>query len=166
MKLIVEIPKPANVLDFVVFDPVEAGESWTDCYPGHRRSKAVEIYIDGKKLLDRIREIEEPFAASEGMPDLAGDYGHLPPEWLYHDLKNAVRENGAPDRHGVELYCCAGCGDPGCWSVCVNVKEDDRFVYWYDFFHNHRKWIYLLFYRFEKTAYEQALQKLIVADAQ
>ena len=34
MKLIVEIPKPANMLDFVVFDPVEAGESWTDVIPG------------------------------------------------------------------------------------------------------------------------------------
>lgn len=147
-----------NNLDFKMFDPVEAGEVWAVDFGSNH--KVVEIYIDGKRLLDTIRKIEVPYAKEEGHPDLAGDYGHVSPSELYSDLSTATDENSYSYELGVYLFCCAGCGEPGCWSVTLQVKEDEESVYWYNFEHEHRDWEYNLTYRFEKNAYAQALHKL------
>ena len=64
-----------NTLKFELFDPVEAGETWAITWGFDY--KVVEIYVDGEKLLDIIREIEAPYANEEGYPELAGAYGHI-----------------------------------------------------------------------------------------
>ena len=149
-----------NTLDFKMFDPVEAGEPWAVSFGA--KDKVVEIYIDGKKLIDTIREIEYPYMKEEGLlDDPDGDYGHVSPSSLYNDLTWVVDKNGyADDFLGVYLFCCADCGEEGCWSVTLHVKKDDQYVYWHDFQHEHRHWVYNLTYKFEKEAYEKALQKL------
>ena len=147
-----------NTLDFKMFDPVEAGEEWAVDFGSNH--KVVEIYIDGQRLLDTIREIEIPYAQGEDSPELAGDYGHVSPRELYSDLSTAADENSYSHDLGVYLFCCASCGEPGCWSVTLRVREDADFVYWYGFEHEHRGWEYNLEYKFEKKAYEQAMKKL------
>ena len=141
-----------------MFDPIKAGEVWAVEYGSDH--KVVEVYIDGQKLLDIIKAIEIPYAQEEGCPEIAGDYGHISPRHLYSDLSAATDTNGYFDNLGVYLFCCAGCGEPGCWSVTFRVKEDAEYVYWHGFEHEHRDWEYNLFYKFEKKAYAQALRKL------
>ena len=40
--------------------------------------REVEVAIDGVSLIDRLREVERPFAEEEESPDLAGNYAGLP----------------------------------------------------------------------------------------
>ena len=80
-----------NTLKFELFDPVEAGETWAITWGFDY--KVVEIYVDGEKLQDIIREIEVPYAHEEGHPKLAGSYWHLSPKEMYFDLGTALIEN-------------------------------------------------------------------------
>ena len=80
-----------STLKFESFDPVEAGEKWAITWGADY--KVVEIYVDGERLLDIIREIEVPYAHEEGHPKLAGSYGHLSPKEMYFDLGTALIEN-------------------------------------------------------------------------
>ena len=83
--------KKTSTLKFDSFDPVEAGEKWAITWGADY--KVVEIYVDGERLLDSIREIEVPYAKEEGHPKLAGSYGHLSPKEMYFDLGTALIEN-------------------------------------------------------------------------
>ena len=147
-----------NKLTFRLFDPVKAGEEWavSDNYP----YKVVGISIDGRELLDIIREIEYPYLKEEDSLILDGDYGHLPPDRLYEDLREAAQPGTYYYKRGAELFCCGSCGEPGCWSVTCKVREECGVVLWYGFRHNHRDWDYNLTFRFEKSAYEKAMRIL------
>ena len=149
--------KFVNTLDFEMFDPVKAGEMWAVDYGSNH--KVVEIIIDGKKLIDIINEIEKPYLKAEGID--AG-YGHNSPKWLYSDLTAALDDKRYfdYDYDDIYLFVCDECGEPGCWTVHCRLKEEDGFVYWYDFHHSHRDWEYDLTFRFEKSAYEKAMRKL------
>lgn len=149
-----------NTLDFEVFDPVEAGEQWALSWGSDH--KVTEIYIDGRKLLDIIHEIELPYAVEEGRTTRAEeDYGHLSPEVLYMDLNTDAAAAGDPDDDRAYLFCCGNCGEIFCWTVSMKVKGDEQYVYWYDFKHERRPgWDYNLTFKFEKKEYEEALWKL------
>ena len=147
-----------NTLKFEFFDPVEAGETWAITWGFDY--KVVEIYVDGEKLLDIIREIEAPYAKEEGYPELAGAYGHISPKDLYFGLGTALIENSDACDNKVYLFCCEDCGDILCWSISFMVKEDEKYVYWYDFKHEHRNWKYDLTFRFEKEENEEGLWEL------
>lgn len=136
--------------------------------------KTAVITIDGRKLLDIIREIELPYAEEEGRlakkegvaeededySDLAGAYGHLSAKVLFDNLKTGISDCGSSHDERVYLFCCGDCGEIFCWTVSMKVRMDEHYVYWYDFKHEHRNWEYNLSYTFEKTAYEAALRKL------
>lgn len=150
-----------NVLEFKMLDPIEAGEPWAVDYGSNHQ--VVEVIIDGESILDIIRKIEKTYLQEEGLlrlQDHGNDYGHISPKDLYDDLGSAMVIGSYACDFGVHLFCCGECGEPGCWSVKFRVKEDDGFVYWYDFRHNHRDWTYNLNYRFEKKAYQKAMNKL------
>lgn len=140
----------ADKLEFKLIDPVEANENWALEYGS--KCKGVEIYINGTEIVPILKGIEILYASKEGKPHLAGDYGHNTPKHLYSQLTKSL--------DGAELLCCGGCGDSGCWSVLVSIEQDDEYVYWNHFEHNHRDWEYGLSYRFEKQEYEQAMQQL------
>ena len=147
-----------NTLDFVMFDPIEAREEWAVDFGSTH--KVVEILIDGRSMKEHIQEIERPFIKEDpSIEDDTEQYGHVSPKSLYDDLMEAadpLYDSGL----GVYLFCCASCGEQGCWSVTCKVKEDEQYVYWYDFQHEHRDWNYHLSFRFDKDAYEQAMRKL------
>uniref|UniRef100_UPI00405623EC hypothetical protein n=1 Tax=Acetatifactor sp. TaxID=1872090 RepID=UPI00405623EC len=121
-------------------------------FEGEKSFKVVQILLNGKDFIEMLREIEKPYAEAEGKPHLAGDYGYVSPKHLYRELTKMS--------DGAELLCCGGCGDSGCWSVMVSVREDDEYVYWENFEQNHRDWEYSLSYKFEKKEYDQVMEML------
>ncbi len=139
----------ADTLEWKLIDPVAAKEAWA--LEHGSRCMGVEIYLNGQEIVSLLREIELPYATQEGKLHLAGDYGHNAPQHLYKMLTEETE---------VELLCCGGCGDSGCWSVVVTVREEEDYVYWEHFAHNHRDWEYPLSYCFDRQEYEQALQQL------
>lgn len=147
-----------NQLDFNLIDPLSAGEEWAEDV--HNPPSVVEIYIDGIEILEIFRKIEAPYCEAEGHPDLVVGYGHVSANDLYTDLIEATDENSWSYKLGVYPLCCRSCGEPGCWSVTFHVREDEDYIWWYGFEHEHRDWEYNLEFKFLKKDYFVALEKL------
>ena len=145
-------------LEFKLVDPIEKKEEWA--LELKSTQKVVEIYLNGREIVEILSEVEKPYAEEEGHPSLAGAYGHNYAKELYGDLAEAMTEGSYFQEKGVELLCCNDCGDRGCWSVLVMIKQDEGYVYWEHFRNNHRKWDYDISFRFAKKDYEQAMQQL------
>lgn len=142
-------------LEFRIFDAKDR-EDWADIYEKDE-CHAVDIYINGEEICSILKKIER---SQDDTGNLAGDYGHREPRWLYSDLKEALVEGTYNYKYGVELLCCSSCGEEGCWSVMAKVKDDGEFIYWKDFHHNHRDWVYNLSYKFDKQEYEAQMKKM------
>jgi len=141
-----------NTLDFVMFDPVKAGEEWAvDLGSDH---KVVECMIDGRPLIDIIHEYES--GQKEKVEGL--DYGHRQPSALYGDLQSARMHDMYSNTDEVDLFVCSSCGELGCNSVTCRVREDADYVYWVNF---ENGYLYAgLMFQFEKAQYDQAIAKL------
>ncbi len=126
-----------HTLQFVRLDPLAAGEPWAEDAPWCRC--VIDILIDGRPLLDTVREIEKPYLRAEGIDLPCGGYGHLPPSVLYRSLTENEQPHGDFGRRGANLFCCADCGEYGCWSVRVHIRREGGAVIWEDFCHEHRK---------------------------
>jgi hypothetical protein len=130
----------------------------------------VEVDIDGRPLIDRLREFEAPLAAREGAPNIAGAYAglvarlvRLPSRHFYGD---ATSSYAYPPKIAV-LEC--QCGSPGCWPMVCQVSVDDETVTWSDFEQPHRRadhpsglWDYSTFgpFVFKRAEYEMALTRI------
>jgi hypothetical protein len=95
-----------------------------------------EIVVNGQPLIERLREVERPFAEGEGSPGIAGGYGPLPAAALLANL------TGQPDRifdYGgkVTLLLC-NCGCEGCWDFIAEIEQRDDEVVWRGFEQVHR----------------------------
>ena len=149
-----------DTLDFQMFDPIEAGEAWAVDLGS--TCNVVKIILNDKDFLDIIRPIERPYKEEEGL-DLDEDYGHISPGWLYGDLKVAT-DPIYGDR--VYLCRCGSCGEIGCWTITMRVEEEDNAIIWCDFEHDFRDWEYNLLFRFDKSEYNTAMEKLADMAAQ
>src|SRR5262245_39712624 len=70
-------------------------------------SEVVRVLIDGYDLIDRVRELEIPFALAEDNPHLAGAYSGMAHEdWKTRSL---------PDKDGRRPVLACECGDVNCW---------------------------------------------------
>ena len=155
-----------NTLEFKMIDPVEAGEEWAVDLGS--LVKVVEIYIDGKEMLDIVKPEDDAFMRAEAQEIQEDEwnwsngipYGHVDPRSLYKNLVEATEEGSYSYDEGVFLFVCNSCGIEGCWSITMHVKEDDKYVYWYDFKHFNRDWHYNLSFKFDKIRYYQALEIL------
>lgn len=136
-----------DILNFEIINP-KGIEDWADDCDV---SEVVEIYINGREIIELLREIETPLAMGEGHIGIAGAYGHLTPKQLYSELT---------DLEECALLCCGDCGFIGCWSVLVNVEMDERYVYWKEFRNNHRDWEYNISYKFDRLEYENVLKTI------
>jgi hypothetical protein len=123
--------------------------------------REVEVLIDGVSLIDRLREVERPFAEQEGSPALAGDYlglsartTFLPSRHFLGDTRPLLRH----DDHVVLLACTCGC--EGCWDFVGRIAVSEGEVVWDDFCQVHREWDYAALGRlvFDRRQYETALQ--------
>lgn len=135
-------------LEFKIINPI-GKEEWADDY---KIDKVVEIYINGKELIEILKLIETPYSLKEGNMELAGAYGHITHGELYKSL--------TIDDEDVELLCCSDCGDSGCWSILIDIEDGDNYIFWKNFKHNHRDWKYDICYKFDKIEYVNSLKQL------
>ena len=128
----------------------------------------VDILIDGRDLRELVRSFELSFAAAEGHPELAGQYGAptadevLPPSrhfWGEPSERLYVYDDK------VSVFGCS-CRCPMCWPLLVRIEANARTVTWSDFEQPHRRgntgspWRYDHFgpFRFSRRQYDDALQ--------
>ena len=105
--------------------------------------EAVAISINGRDLMEVVRQTEFPFAMQDGQRDLAGSYAGLRPEEMFRPSRRLL--GGSETHHEVDeangkvavLGCI--CGDTGCWPLLVKIWADDDFVSWDNFQQPHRK---------------------------
>lgn len=95
-----------------------------------------QIVVNGQALIERLREVERPFAEREGSPLIAGGYRPLPAAALLANL------TGQPDRvfqysGKVTLLVC-NCGCEGCWDFVAEIEQRDDEVVWRGFEQIHR----------------------------
>jgi hypothetical protein len=134
---------------------------------GAEATGAVVIYINGRNLVELVREVELPFAAHEGHPDMAGQYLGLPPFELLLPSRHLLGEP-APlyeSRGKTQVLACE-CGEAGCWPLFVRIRLGDNTVTWSDFEQPHRSsrsaashWKYdqLGPFTFDRQQYEAAI---------
>ena len=131
----------------------------------------VQLIVDGRDLVERLREYEKPFAIRENAPQIAGAYSGIDVEWITPnhflgqcDPMHACGEN---DERVALLEC--ECGNAGCWPFAARITVTDTTVRWSDFEQPHRKtdasagwWDYSDFgpFEFARDAYETELMKI------
>ncbi len=116
-----------------------------DAKLGYEPYEVVDIFINGRNLIEILREIEQPFADREEHPRLAGQYVGLRPEVIFLPSRHFL---GDPDdRHEnficehkdkIVIYECGQCGYAGCWPMLVTITVTEETVTWSDFEHAHR----------------------------
>ena len=144
-----------DILELKIMTAGTSGERWAD-NEVLKQIPVVQILINHTDLRTVIKPMELPFTLLEEDPDIAeewaGDYGCIPAEELWHELKEISGQ--------ADLFVCPACGESGCWSVACTVTEEDTSVIWRNFRHNHRNWSYPFAYQFSKENYLSELEKL------
>jgi hypothetical protein len=140
------------------------------------RGEVVEIYINGRNLIEMVREIEEPFAEREGHPDLAGTYTNIAARVL---RPPSMHLDGKPEddwytyKGRVEVLSCGACGGSWCWPLSVRIEVRQESIVWRDFVQPHRDdpciqpvWDYSGFgpFMFDRAEYEQEIKRLRIAN--
>ena len=135
------------------------------------RFDEVRVVIDGRDLVDPLREHEAPFAEAEGSPSIAGAYSGLSPRDVLLPSRHLYGEPEllfAYDRK-AEVLSCAHCGQPGCWPLVCEIVVTDQTVTWQLFEQLRRTgeeggpvWRYEDFgpFRFDRRRYDGALSLL------
>ena len=127
---------------------------------------AVSISINGRDLVQIVREMKLPFAARDGKPDLAGGYVGLSPSEVFFPSRRFLGEsktyydNDSPDDKLAVLGC--GCGEVACWPLLVRITLREDTVIWSDFEQPHRRhWRHhgLGPFLFDRSRYLDALQR-------
>jgi hypothetical protein len=128
----------------------------------------VDIHINGRNLIEIIREVELPFAKQENHPNIAGSYQGLPARIIYLPSRHLLGEPQflySDDSGRTQLLQCT-CGEPGCWPLLARVTIEPDRVVWDDFCQPHRgpnsrasHWKYdaLPAFIFARSDYEAAL---------
>lgn len=141
---------------------------------GMQPHSVVDIMINGRNLIEILREMELPFAQAEGHVESAGNYEGLPPEWVFLPSKHLFGEPNE-DYHDDDyppgksaIFGCGTCGVLSCWPFLVRITVGDEVVVWSDFENWHRgsaEWAAShwrhdsLQFTFDRTQYEAELAK-------
>ncbi len=113
------------------------------------------ILINDKDIRKYIAKISDQFRVKEDMKaEGEGGFGHLDPEELYNELKDALLTG-----ERAYILCCGGCGEAGCYSARCRVRIEDDCYVWYDFT-TIRDWDLGLTFRFKKENYEAFMDEL------
>ena len=141
----------------------------TGSWDGGERYREIRLFIDGRDLIDRLREYELPLAIHEGAASVAGKYAGL---CAAHTSRKRFLgccdlDYGA-DGEKVSLLECQ-CGCEGCWPLACRITVSETTVRWSDFEQPHRRkdspagwWDYSGFgpFEFERGPYEAELMKI------
>ncbi len=134
--------------------------------PATGLADAVDIFVNGRNLVDILKEAELPSATREGEPDLAGSYAGLPPEAVFLPSPRLLGEpttyyDRDPYDGNITVLGCI-CGDPCCWPFRVKITLRDDVVIWSGFEQPHRAaWRYdeMRPLVFDRTQYLSALDQ-------
>ena len=114
------------------------------------------IVLNGKDILDIMREVELPFFKKEHLSESdAGSYHHMIPEELYEDLINAEASN----REKIAHVLCCTCDVTDCASTRVRVRKTKNSIIW-DNFESLRDWDFGLSFEFEINQYRAFLENV------
>lgn len=116
------------------------------------QQKVALPFINDKSLVDIIKEIEQKWDSK-----IAGAYDGIRPIFLYEELseKSSFFHNSKP-----RILEC-DCGTDGCWSLLIEIKENESTIEWLNFEQIFRdNWNYNLHFEFDKKEYENAINKL------
>lgn len=131
----------------------------------------VQLIVDGRDLIERLREHEMPFALREEAPQIAGAYAGLDVESITpgHFLGQPEPMHACGENYErVALLECE-CGCAGCWPFAARIKVTNTTVRWSDFEQPHRRkdaaagwWDYSGFgpFEFARDAYQVELMKI------
>jgi fructose 1,6-bisphosphatase len=114
----------------------------------------VNIFINGKNLINIIRNIELHQADNVRDDAVAGNYAGLSPRELWDEIHSEYQEK-------TVLNCTCGC--EGCWDLLAEIGKTEKYVIWRNFQQPHRpKWDYSQMkpYHFDKAQYNTELEKL------
>jgi hypothetical protein len=104
---------------------------------------AVDIFVNGRNLVDILREVELPFRAREGSPERVNDYAGLPPGEIFLPSPRLLGEPTTYYDHdsseGKIAVLGRGCGEVGCWPFRVKTISQDDVVIWSGFEQPHRR---------------------------
>ncbi len=129
----------------------------------------VRILIDGRDLVEFVRDVELPFATAAGGPDRAGDYAGLellavalPSRHFWGSPSLAIYQwDGF-----TQLLECSGCREPGCAPLFCRIDVQQDHVRWSDFCESTKPgphdWDYSQLgpFEFDRTQYEQAVNEI------
>jgi hypothetical protein len=130
----------------------------------------VRILVNGRELIELVREIELPFATREGHPDLAGDYGYFGPMFVFSPARHFYGEpaHGWTDGPGRIFVLACSCGIPECWALSAHAEVGTTEVTWADFRQPYRRadskageWRHdgLGPFKFDRRLYDRELEK-------
>lgn len=122
----------------------------------------VTVSINGKNLIDMLRDYEKPFTEKEDPSPKPG--GYMPVLNTSFLTKSFISD----DDDDLLLFRCSDCGEDGCWPMVVKVSGDEDSVVWSDFLQPHRDkssrnyWDYSHFgpFRFKIDAYSDQLSAI------
>jgi len=106
----------------------------------HEGEDVVDIFVNGRNIIDIIKAVELPFAEREGHPDTAGGYEGLPADIVFLPSRHLLDQPDEAYEYGgrISILECDSCGYPGCWPFIVRVTVDADRVTWSDFENYHR----------------------------
>ena len=150
-------------MNSVFFQLVKSSEKW--------RLAEVRIVIDGRDLIEVVKEHEAPYAEAEGSPSIAGRYSGLSPRDVLPPSRHLFGEAEAMFTHDgkIEVLSCADCGEPGCWPLVCEIVVSAETVTWQHFEQPRRNgelgasvWSYEDFgpFVFDRRHYEETLARL------
>ena len=142
-----------------------------DSLPPNEREvlKTIDIYIDGRNLIDIVRDYEVRFKGSDGEPNaIAGAYAGLPDGELLESLVGCGTQH-EPRRAGSQrIVLGCDCGISGCWPLNCDIQIGNAQVVWSQFQNPFRSsdcgeyWDYSDFptFPFERAQYDGAIKIL------
>lgn len=98
------------------------------------------IYINGKKLIDVLKEIERKFVTLDRSQDLAGSYESMQILQLYNHLMFPAHHMYI-ENNKVSLLTCV-CGEEACWPFLVHISDNDNEVIWSEYKQPYKTWDY------------------------
>jgi hypothetical protein len=125
-----------------------------NCYSKQGMYAGVDIFINGKNMLDIMSEIETPQAIKDGYFSRIGHYIPIAPEDLLNELENCEEEE-------TTILGCP-CGAVDCDPVWVQIDVTEKEVTWHDFIAIHKEWDYSFAptYIFDIQQYNKEVEKL------
>ncbi|OXM82455.1 hypothetical protein [Paenibacillus rigui] len=136
-------------------------------YSENQKAQILGIYINGKDLVELIRNYEIQFE-----PSIAGGYEGLNIKFLKNikeHFTGKLNENDIFKYEGKTLALGCNCGEPGCWPLLIKITEEDEVITWSEFEQPYRNeesagghWDYSNFQslEFNRKQYEEQLKMI------